>query len=142
MAFGTHYNRLNFHFDEIYKTMVDKKNGLKISLGLVSGLRGNNSRYMSINKGFTVSFQEQGMPQNELDILCNKMAEQAQSLGIDVLLTKSDLPFDNRWFVMGDLRGLIEAARQDKIFMPLSDFLYEGIIVELEDYEDRWEPEE
>lgn len=142
MAFGTNYNRLNFHFDEIYKTMVDKKNGLKISLGLINGLRGNNARYMTMNKGFALAFQEQGMPQNELDMLCNKMAEQAQSLGIDVLLTKSDLPFDNRWFIMGNLRGLIDAARQDKIFMPLSDFLYDGIIVELEDYEDKTEPEE
>jgi hypothetical protein len=46
------------------------------------------------------------------------------------------MPFDNRWFVLGDIRGLIEAAQRDKIFMPLSNFLYDTILVEFEAYED------
>lgn len=137
MAIGKHFTRLIFDFEELNQTIVDKRNGLKISLGLIKGLRGNYARYMTINNGFTLAFQEQGMPQNELDNLCGKMAEQAQSLGIDILSTKSDLPFDNRWFVMGDIRRLIEAAQQDKIFMPFSNFLYDGIIVEFEEHEDR-----
>lgn len=139
MAFGTDVTRLRFHFEELYKTMIDKKNGLKISLGLVSGLRGNHAHYASKNKGFTIAFQEQGMPQNELDTLCAKMVEQTQSIGVDILATKSDLPFDNRWFIMGDIRGMIEAAKKDKIFMPLSNFLYNSILVEFEDYEDKIE---
>lgn len=136
MAYNTQFSRLNFHFQEIYKTLIDKRNGLKIMLGLVSGLRGGNLKYSNINKGFAIAFQEQGMAQDELDSLCNKMSEQAGSLAIDILSTKSDLPFDNRWFVMGDIRGLIEAAKQDKIFMPFSNFLYDGILIELEEYED------
>lgn len=139
MAFGTDVTRLRFHFEELYKTMIDKKNGLKISLGLVSGLRGNHQHYANQNKGFTIAFQEQGMPQNELDNLCRKMVEQTQSIGVDILATKSDLPFDNRWFIMGDIRGMIEAAKKDKIFMPLSNFLYNSILVEFEDYEDKIE---
>lgn len=136
MVFNTSYTRLNFHYDEIYKTIIDKRNGLKISMGLISGLRSSYLQYQNMNKGFTLSFQEQGMPQNELDNMCGKMAEQAQSLSINILATKSDLPFDNRWFLLGDIRALINAAQQDKIFMPLSNFLYDSILVEFEAYED------
>lgn len=137
MVFNTEYTRLNFHYEEIYKTIIDKRNGLKISMGLISGLRSSYVQYQQMHKGFTLAFQEQGMPQNELDNMCGKMVEQAQSLSINVLATKSDLPFDNRWFLLGDIRALINAARQDKIFMPLSNFLYDSILVEFEAYEDK-----
>lgn len=136
MVFNTNFSRLNFHYEEIYKTIIDKRNGLKISMGLCSGLRGSYAQYQNVNKGFTLCFQEQGMAQNELDSMCGKMVEQAQSLGINILATKSDLPFDNRWFILGDIRKLIESAQQDKIFMPLSNFLYDSILVEFEAYED------
>ena len=106
-------------------------------MGLISGLRSSYVQYQQMHKGFTLAFQEQGMPQNELDNMCGKMVEQAQSLSINVLATKSDLPFDNRWFLLGDIRALINAARQDKIFMPLSNFLYDSILVEFEAYEDK-----
>ena len=139
MAFNTNLTRLNFHYNEIHKTMIDKKLGLKISLGLVNGLRAGYSIYQNKNRGFTICLQEQGMPQNELDRLCLSIAEQSQSLGLDVLTTKSDLPFDNRWFLMGDLRPMLEAGRNGKITIPFSNFLYANIIVELEEYETKVE---
>lgn len=135
MAFHSDTPRLNFHFGEIHKTMIDKMLGLKISLGLVSGLRGGYSVYQNKNQGFTICLQEQGMPQNELDRLCLSIAEQSQSLGYDVFATKSDLHFDNRWFLMGDLRAMLEAGRNGRINIPFSNFLYANIMVELESYE-------
>lgn len=135
MAFYTNSTRLNFHYKEIHKTLIDKRLGLKVSLGLVSGLRKDYAEYQVKNRGFTVCFQEQGMPQNELDHLCASISEQAQSLGIDVLATKSDLPFDNRWYVMGDVRGLVENAQIGRINAPFAHVLYANIIVELEMYE-------
>lgn len=135
MSFNTNLTRLNFHYDEMHKTMIEKKLGLKISLGLVSGLRGGYRYYQTKNQGFSMCLQEQGMPQDELDRLCMSIADQAQSLGYDVLATKSDLPFDNRWFLMGDLRPFLEAGRMGKINIPFSNFMYATIIVELEEYE-------
>ena len=135
MAFHSDTTRLGFHFSEIHKTMIDKKLGLKISLGLISGLRGSYRDYQNKNQGFTICLQEQGMPQNELDRLSLNIAEQAQSLGYDVLATKSDLPFDNRWFLAGDLRPALEAGRNGRINIPFSNFLFANIIVELENYE-------
>ena len=135
MAFNTNLTRLNFHYDEIHKTMIDKKLGLKISLGLVSGLRAGYRTYQNKNRGFTICLQEQGMPQDELDRLCLNIAEQSQSLGYDVLATKSDLPFDNRWYLMGDLRPMLEAGRNGRMNIPFSNFLYANMIVELEEYE-------
>lgn len=135
MAFNTNLTRLNFHYDEIHKTMIDKKLGLKISLGLISGLRAGYRPYQNKNHGFTICLQEQGMPQDELDRLCLNIAEQSQSLGYDVLATKSDLPFDNRWYLMGDLRPMLEAGRNGRMNIPFSNFLYANMIVELEEYE-------
>jgi len=135
MAFHSDTTRLNFHFGDIHKTMIDKMLGLKISLGLSSGMRGGYSAYQHKNQGFTICLQEQGMPQNELDRLCLSIAEQSQSLGYDVLATKTDLHFDNRWFLMGDLRAMLEAGRNGKINIPFSNFLYANIMVELENYE-------
>lgn len=137
MTFDTHLTRLNFHYQDIHKTIIDKKLGLKIALGLISGLRPAYSPYQQKNGGFTLCLQEQGIPQNELDHLCRRLAEQARTLGIDILTTKNDLPFDNRWYILGDLRPFLEAGRSGKINIPFSNFLFAHIIVELEEYEDR-----
>lgn len=137
MFFNTNLTRLNFHYDEINKVLIDKKLGLKISLGLVSGLRGIYGPYQNINQGFALCIQEQGIPQNELDRICSYISEDANIEMVDILLTKSDLPFDNRWYVMGNIRGLIEAARRDKIRFPLSHYMCDTILIELEDYEDK-----
>jgi len=142
MAFNTDTMRLNFHFSEIHKTMIDKKLGLKISLGLISGLRAGYRDYQNKNQGFALCLQEQGMPQDELDRLCLSIADQAQSLGFDVLETKSDLPFDNRWYLMGDLQPMLNAGRNGIMNMPFSNFLYANIIIELEEYKTNTEETE
>ncbi len=136
MAFNINLTRLNFHFDELHQTMIDKRLGMKISLGLISGLRGSYAVYERMNKGFCICFQEQGMAQNEMDRMCMSLSEQAQSLGVDVFATKSDLPFDNRWYILGDLRGMIENAQIGKINAPLSNYLYANIMMEFEQHED------
>jgi len=140
MFFNTNLMRLNFHYNDINKVMIDKKLGLKISLGLVSGLRGTYDPYQNTNQGFALCLQEQGLPHNELDRICSQISGDANIQNIDILITKSDLPFDNRWYIMGDIRGMIENAQRNKIRFPLSNYMCDTILVELEDYEDKKEP--
>ena len=133
--FNTNVTRLNFHYDDIYKTIIDKKLGLKISMGLLSGLRMPYSHYQNKNKGFCIGLQEQGMPQDALDKLCLEIIEETKLKCFDLLITKSDLPFDNRWYIAGDMREFLEAARDDKIKMPFTPSIYEGLLDQLEKYE-------
>lgn len=137
MFFNTNLTRLNFHYDEINKVLIDKKLGLKISMGLCSGLRGIYGPYQNINQGFTICVQEQGMQQSQLDQLCSSLTQEANSQGIDILVTKSDLPFDNRWYILGDIRGMMELARRDKLRLPLGYYMYDAVLIEFEYYEDK-----
>jgi hypothetical protein len=135
MIFNTNLTRLNFNYRDIGQTFIDKRLGLKISLGFINGMRAQYDSYEKKNNGFAICLQEQGMPQNELDRFCSLMIDEAKNSNIDVLLTKSDLPFDNRWYILGDIRALIDAAYIDRISLQLSYSIYDAILYELERYE-------
>jgi hypothetical protein len=49
----------------------------------------------------------------------------------DILITKSDLPFDSRWYIIGDLHKLLELASRERITLPFSRFLNDSVMQEL-----------
>lgn len=131
MASGTKITRLNFDYQELSKTLIDKQNGIKVILGHIRGLRSVFQAYEHMNMGFCIALQDQGVGQGHLDRQCEKLNEDADMMGIDILVTRADLPFDNRWFLAGDLKMLLDAARLNKIHCPFSEILYDDILEQM-----------
>ncbi len=127
MAADTPLTSLNFNDSIIGKSFVDKKTGVKISFGYVSGLPPDLAEIAEQYSSIGLSLMENGMGQHELDQTCQSLISQCGVEDFDILITKSDLPFDVRWFVIGDLNAMLLAARSDRISLPFSDFLYDEL---------------
>ena len=128
MAAETAITPLNFNHGLTGTVVLDKKTGVKILFGYVSGLPEEFDELLLETRGLGLALQEAGMPQGDLDRACAKLSGDCSVLGLKILITKSDMPFDRRWFIIGDVRGLIEAARKDRVELPVSSFLYENLL--------------
>ncbi len=128
--------RLNFDSTALSRSLVDKKSGLLLALGFVNGLSSPHQAFEKLHGGFAIALQEQGMGQGELDRACDRLAGEIVLQGVNVLVAKSDLPFDSRWFIMGDIGSLLDLADMDRISLPFDRMLYGPILVEFEHYQD------
>lgn len=128
MAFDTLHIHLDFDPDIVSKSFMDKKAGLEITLGLFSNLPALYETYTNYNLGLGLAIQSRGAEQDELDQRCKTLMEEAQRADIPLLLTKSDMDFDNRWYWIGDLEKLFVLAKQDRIDCLLSPYLYDEIL--------------
>ncbi len=97
-------------------------------LGSFSGLPSIYTPYQSYNKGTGLAIQSRGFGQDELDQTCKTLMREASRLDIRLLLAKSDLDFDNRWYWIGDLEKLFDLAAQDRIHCLISPYLYDEIL--------------
>ena len=136
MAAETHITALNFNDSLTGISLSDNKTGMAITLGYVSGLPPHLAPISENHGGIGLSLMEKGMGQHELDQACQKLSEYCDQEGFAILITKSDFPFDARWFLIGNLKSLIEAAHQDRISLPFSDFLYDELLTILKRYMD------
>ncbi|MEZ5813141.1 MAG: hypothetical protein R3E13_00200 [Alphaproteobacteria bacterium] len=118
---------LNFNDTLIGKLLNDKKAGLDIIPGHISGLPPRLAVMAETYGHLCLALINRGMGQQELDMACGKLAGDCLSEDFDILITKSDLPFDSRWYIAGDLDALLEAARQDRMSLPFSDFMYDEL---------------
>ncbi len=134
MAEETHITSLNFNDTLIGKSLNDKKNGLDIILGYLSGMPPDLAEMAEKYGNIGISLMDRGIGQRELDHACQKLLDQCLNEDFEILITKSDLPFDARWYLIGALPDLLEAARQDRISLPFSDFLYDELQETLDNY--------
>ncbi len=125
MAEDTLITPLNFNDTLTGKLWSDKKNGLDISLGHISGLPADLAEIPYNAGDIAISLMERGMGQRQLDMACQKLASDCKNRDFTLLLTKSDFPFDARWYMIGDLAETIAAAKLDTISLPFSSFLYD-----------------
>ena len=124
--------KLDFQNDDAAKTLIDKREGLKLNFGLIRALPAAYGQYEQKNNGFCMALQCQGMAQDDLDRACHLLAEAADASGIDLLLSRSDLPYDSRWFIAGDIGTLLQQAKLGKINTPFAQTLYDEIITTLD----------
>ena len=75
-----------------------------------------------------IALMDRGIGQAELDKACQNLAGQVISADFNLLVTKSDLPFDARWYLIGDLKALMEAIDIGQVNVPFSDFMCEDIV--------------
>ena len=134
MAEETLITPLNFNDALIGKSLNDKKNGLDIILGYLSGMPPDMAEMAEQHSNVAVALMDCGMGQHELDQACQKLAGECLNENFDILITKSDLPFDARWYLIGNLSKTLEAAKQDRISLPFSDFLYDDLQQMLDKY--------
>ena len=124
-------NALNFNASLIGKSLNDKKAGLDIVFGYISGLGPDHSDLMQYNKGIGLALSDRGMGTGELDSACRRLATHCKSHECEILITKGDLPFDSRWYLIGDLATLIDLADREKITLPFGKHLNTMIINEI-----------
>jgi hypothetical protein len=127
MAEDTLITPLNFDDTLIGKILNDKKTGLDIIPGHINGLPSPLANMAKTYGHLCFALINRGMGQQELDLSCRKLSGDCLSESFDILITKSDLPFDSRWYIIGDLNSLLEAARQDRMSLPFSDFMYDEL---------------
>lgn len=132
MAEETIITSLNFNDSIPGKTFVDKKNELDVIMGYVSGLPLRFENEALYNRGLSISLFDKGIGQVELDRRCQKLAGDCKNEDFELLVTKGDYPFDRRWYIIGNLRALLETAKKGKISLPFSDLLYDDILALLE----------
>ncbi|MCB9983339.1 MAG: hypothetical protein H6861_06670 [Rhodospirillales bacterium] len=136
MALDTLITPLNFNDGLIGKSFNDRKNGLDIILGYVSGMPPDLAEIAENHGGIGLALIDRGIGQHELDQACQSLAEQCLNQDFSLLITKSDLPFDARWYLIGDLISMLDAAARDRISLPFSDFLYDELSDYLRNYMD------
>ena len=134
MAEETLITPLNFNDALIGKSLNDKKNGLDIIFGYLSGMPPDLAEIAESHGSVALALMDRGIGQQELDQACQKLSGECLNESFELLVTKSDLPFDSRWYLIGALPDLLEAARRDRIALPFSDFLYDELQQTLDKY--------
>ena len=127
MAEDTQITPLNFNDALIGKSLNDKKAGLDIILGYISGMPPDLAEKAEKYGNIGIALMDRGIGQHELDLACQTLAGECLNEDLGLLITKSDLPFDARWYLIGALPDLLEAARRDRITLPFNDFLYDEL---------------
>lgn len=127
MAEDTIITSLNFNDSLIGKTLNDKKTGLDVMFGYLSGMPPDVAEMAEKHGGIGVALMDRGFGQHELDLACQRLSGECLNEDFEILITKGDLPFDARWFLIGDIDALLTAASRDRISLPFSNFLYEDV---------------
>ncbi len=80
---------------------------------------------------WAVAIEPNGVAIQVFDGWFDKTIGELEAAGIDdVVVTKSDNPADDRWFMFGNLNRLIEAAKADEVFVPIGDSYILGTLME------------
>jgi hypothetical protein len=108
-------------------SFVDKKSEVRVNLGRAATVpkayAGMAEKYGNVLLGI----QSCGMDQGRLDQMCNLLRLNATTLRIELLVTKSNRPFDSQWYYFGDIDGLLRAARDELVRPPFTSVLYDQI---------------
>lgn len=134
MAEDTLLTPLNFNAAIIGKTLNDAKVGVDIIFGYISGMPPDIAEISENYNDLAIALMDRGIGQANLDRACQDLAGQVLAADFDIMITKSDLPFDARWYLIGDLKALIEAAETDSVSLPFSDFMCEDVKNHLSTY--------
>ena len=133
MEYLSKHVSLNFNDKIIGKSWIDK-DGLEITIGFISGLPIEIAEIAYPSGDMGISVIDKGYGQKELDIACESLIEQCAARDITILITKSDLPFDARWYLIGQLDVLLKDAMNEHIKMPFRASLADDILSQLARY--------
>lgn len=118
---------LDFHHGLPSHSFVDKKNEVRVNVGRPSSVPPQYRPLQEKYGSALLGIQESGMSRDRLDRMCNLLALNCKSLGIEILVTKSDRPFDSQWYFFGDVEGLLKAARDELVRPPFTTAVHDQI---------------
>lgn len=134
MAEETLLTPLNFNSNIIGKTLNDRKVGVDIIFGYISGMPPDIADVSEKFGDLAIALMDRGIGQQELDFACRQLAGELLTEDFEILITKSDLPFDARWYLIGDLQALLEAAQSDRVTLPFDTILCKDVAAHLGTY--------
>lgn len=134
MAEETQLIPLNFNDGIIGKTLNDRKVGVDIIFGFVSGMPPGLAEIAEAHNDLAIALMDRGIGQQELDHACQQLAGELINAEYEILIVKSDLPFDSRWYLIGNIRSLITAAKTDDVTLPFSNLMCDDIINHIDTY--------
>ncbi len=128
MADDTIITSLNFNDNIPGKVFSDKKNEQDVLIGYISGLPVRYENESVHNQGLAIALFDKGIGQDELDKRCQKLSGDCRLEKLEVLVTKGDYPFDRRWYIIGDIKSMLELGKEGKMHIPISAFFFEEIL--------------
>lgn len=119
---------IDFHHGLPSHSFVDKKSEVRVNIGKPSSVAPPYQHYIKEYGGVLLGIQSSGIARDRLDQMCNLLALNCRSLGVDILVVKSDRPFDSQWYFFGDIEGLLRAARDDLVRPPFTNAVHDQIL--------------
>lgn len=121
------FNDIEFYRGTASHSFVDKKNDVRINIGQAASLPARYDSLRAAYHNILMGVQSCGMDQALLDQICNLLRLNCESLGVELLVTKSNRPFDSQWYFYGDIEGLLQAARRELVRPPFTPAFYDDI---------------
>ncbi len=118
---------LDFYHGLPSHSFVDKKAEVRVNIGRVSSVPHKYRHLVEKYGGILLGIQQSGMPADRLDQMCNLLALNCASLRLELLVTKSDRPFDSQWYFFGDIEGLLKAAQDELVRPPFTKAMHDNI---------------
>ncbi len=118
---------LDFHHGLPSHSFVDKKSEVRVNIGRPSSVPVQFRSLQEKYGGVLLGIQDCGMSRDRIDRMCNMLALNCKSLGIEVIVTKSDRPFDSQWYFFGNIEGMLKAARDELVRPPFTNEVHERI---------------
>lgn len=121
------FNDIEFYRGTATHSFIDKKNDVRVNIGAAASLPARFDPIRLAYNNMLMGVQSCGMDQSLLDQMCNLLRLNCKSLGVELLVTKSNRPFDSQWYFYGDLEGLIQVAQRELVRTPFGSALYPDI---------------
>lgn len=121
------FTEIEFYRGTASHSFVDKKNDVRVNMGVAATLPVRFNALRDSYNNILMGVQSCGMDQSLLDQMCNLLRLNCESLGVELLVTKSNRPFDSQWYFYGDIEGLLHVAQRELVRTPFSPSLYHDI---------------
>lgn len=108
-------------------SFVDRKADVRINLGRAALVPKAYDEMSQKYGNILLGLQSCGMDQKRMDQMCNLLSLNCETLKIDLLVTKSNRPFDSQWYYYGDIQGLLKAASGELVRPPFTPAVYDQI---------------
>lgn len=108
-------------------SFVDRKAEVRINLGRAALVPRPYEPMARRYGNILMGIQSCGMDQKILDQMCNMLRLNCQTLGIELLVAKSDRAFNSQWYYFGDIYGLLKAASNETVRPPFTSAIHDQI---------------
>jgi hypothetical protein len=121
------FTDIEFHHGLPSHSFVDRKAEVRINLGRAARVPKAYDEMSQKYGNILLGLQSCGMDQRKMDQACNLLRLNCETLQVELLVTKSNRPFDSQWYYFGDIQGLLKAASSELVRPPFTSVVYDQI---------------